>query len=629
MRKWNKLNPSGPEPEGKTATTGPVLGGAPGVGNINRPNPWHRPSSMLLLALWFGLLIGWVEASCAAILHGLNQCMLDLVNPYLWSIPTIDAGILAIPGLALYMLGRLRIVTCPLNVVTFLFSFVLFSNTIMAVGAMLQASFYWWATILLAGGLAMQVQRFSTRYPQAFHKLVSVTTPGLVVLIAVLAGLTLGHDALTRGNKALSIPQAPANSPNVLLIVLDTVRAKSMSVYGYGRRTTPKLEQWAKRGVVFDQAVSPAPFTLTSHASMFTGRYPQELSADWSVPLDRAFPTLAEVLYEHGYMTAGFVANTDSAGRQTGLDRGFILYKAHRLKPNSLLKSNSLCRLIMPPPLRISLDATRINAHFLEFLTQRKERPFFVFLNYMEAHAPYWTEAPLDRPDAPYLPRDWKKLLKWTFESFKNPGATGLELARESYDACVSKLDRAVDDLLMELEKRGELARTIVIIVGDHGEQFGEHGLVQHADSLYRSVLHVPLMIFDPRRSAGGRRVHTLVSLRDLPATILELLGLPGTLIPGDSFAGLITAQSAPASARSRPRFAFVSGFPIFPDWHPNSKGPVRAVFVDGMHYIKSERREELYDFENDPEEKLNLADYEASAPLMNHCRQLILRQAE
>jgi arylsulfatase A-like enzyme len=614
--------------EGETAAPSSVPGDEHPVGIAGRPNPWDRPSSWFLLALWFGLVTGSVEAACGGILYSFNRCMLNLVTPSPWIIPITEAIILSFAGLALYVLVRFRVVRPRIDIITLLFTFLLFFTTLMALGEMRQARLYWWAALLLAGGLAIQAKRFSARYPHAFHRLVLFTTPLIIVTIGVIAGVMLGRDALTRRNIALNLPPAPADAPNVLLIVLDTVRAKSMSLYGYNRPTTPNLERWAKRGVVFDRAVSPAPFTLTSHASMFTGRYPQELSADWSVPLDRTYPTLAEVLYAHGYMTVGFVANTGSAGRQTGLNRGFVNYESHQMHPRSLFESSYLFRItrfFRPMPQELAISAAGVNARFFEFLSHWKGRPFFTFLNYMDCHTPYWTAAPLDRPDEPYTRGIKRQLADWSIDSFVRTGVTGLELAHEAYDACLAGLDRAVGALLTEMEKQGELARTIVIIVGDHGEHFGEHGLVQHADSLYRSLLHVPLVVIDPRRPAGGRRIDTMVTLRDLPATILELIGLPGTKIPGDPFADLITGKSAPGSAPSKPKFAYVSRSPNFPPWHPNSKGPVEAVFLHNMHYIKSEQKEELYDFENDPEEQWNLVESEPGRLLLNQYRRLIL----
>ena len=141
-----------------------------------------------------------------------------------------------------------------------------------------------------------------------------------------------GSSAASRSSDGASRagPLPPAGSPNVLLIVLDTVRADRLSLYGYPRATTPNLERLAARGIRFDEARATAPWTLASHASFFTGRWPHELGVRWMAPLRGDFPTLAEYLGSRGYATAGFVANAGYCSYDTGLDRGFTHYRGLR-----------------------------------------------------------------------------------------------------------------------------------------------------------------------------------------------------------------------------------------------------------------------------------------------------------
>ena len=131
-----------------------------------------------------------------------------------------------------------------------------------------------------------------------------------------------------------NLPQADSGTPNVLLIVMDTVSAQHMSLYGYPRDTTPNLARLARKGVRFQHARSTAPWTLPSHASMFTGRWPHDLSVGYGQPLDASAPTLAESLRDRGYATGGFVANTLYCSAETGLNRGFIHYEDHELTPS-------------------------------------------------------------------------------------------------------------------------------------------------------------------------------------------------------------------------------------------------------------------------------------------------------
>ena len=150
-------------------------------------------------------------------------------------------------------------------------------------------------------------------------------------LVLILAGWVVGGEWLAERREA-SRPLPPGDPPNVLLITLDTVRADHLSLYGYGRPTSPVLERLARLGIRFDEARAPAPWTLPSHASMFTGRWHHELSVDWMTPLDKKYPTLAEYLGSRGYATAGFVANLFACSYDSGLSRGFTHYEDYILE---------------------------------------------------------------------------------------------------------------------------------------------------------------------------------------------------------------------------------------------------------------------------------------------------------
>ena len=145
----------------------------------------------------------------------------------------------------------------------------------------------------------------------------------LTLLVAGGLGLDSWRDYRARSRAIATTIGSDSKPRNVILVVLDTVRADRLGLYGYSRNTTPNLDGLARRGVVFDRAFSTAPWTAPSHASLFTGRWPHELSVGWNRPLDGASPTLAEFLRAQGYATAGFVANTTYCSYETGLARGF------------------------------------------------------------------------------------------------------------------------------------------------------------------------------------------------------------------------------------------------------------------------------------------------------------------
>src|SRR6202040_2713559 len=163
----------------------------------------------------------------------------------------------------------------------------------------------------------------------------------------------------------------------------------------------------AKTGVRFEHVISTAPWTLPSHASMFTGRYPHELSVQWHAPLDSTYPTLAEVLAARGYLTAGFVANTVYCSSESGLNRGFAHYEDFTVSAKQILPNSSLVEKIADHDTvrRIGFSeesfgrktAERINSDVLNWLAHKDpQRPFFAFLNYFDAHAPYAPPKPFD-----------------------------------------------------------------------------------------------------------------------------------------------------------------------------------------------------------------------------------------
>ena len=408
------------------------------------------------------------------------------------------------------------------------------------------------------------------------------TLPCMLGLVLVLAGFVLGRDWLKQ-RRETGRPSPSAAAPNVLLIVLDTVRADHLSLHGYGRVTTPTLERMAKQGIRFDGARATAPWTLASHASIFTGRWPHELAVKWMTPLGGNFPTLAEYLGSHGYATAGFVANTFYCSYDTGLDRGFTHYEdfdLERLGPFRMaqlvdLPLKTLAALVKRlsetfdagpfRPLQEHLlgqlvvadkkHAGSINREFLDWLSRRPEpgRPFFAFLNYFDAHSPYVLPAGAEYRFGlkPRTHADFKFLEHWSDIDKSRLPPYSQSLIVDCYDNCISYLDERLGELFDELQSRGVLDRTLVIATADHGEGLGEHGLFDHGESLYRTEVGVPLLFVLPARSRYQAVVRETVSLRDLPATITDLVGLgAGSPFPGQSLATLWRGPSPGVAPR-------------------------------------------------------------------------------
>src|SRR5262249_34623983 len=280
----------------------------------------------------------------------------------------------------------------------------------------------------------------------------------LVSSCGTLAGLAVGYkgfELLRERRMRSGIPPARADAPNVLLLVLDTVRAKSMGLYGYNRPTTPNLERLAKTGVNFRRALAAAPWTLPSHAAMFTGRLPYDLKANYQVPLDATYPTLAEAFTQNGYATAGFVANWYFCCRAYGLHRGFTYYEDFPDNAGQVLFSTSLARRVTDriefPPLIDYYDyfnrlpAASINESFLSWLDKKDGRPFFAFLNYGDSHQPYLPPAPFDTQFGPRrAPGHYDQLItrwlrhNWVDMPRLNPQQLQAEV--DAYDGAVAYL---------------------------------------------------------------------------------------------------------------------------------------------------------------------------------------------
>ena len=359
---------------------------------------------------------------------------------------------------------------------------------------------------------------------------------------------------ITQGARSLSQrgdppTAAPPGAPNVLLIILDTVRAASLSLYG-GRAATPTLESLAATGIAFDRAVTTAPWTLPSHASMFTGLWPHEHRADWRIPLDDRATTLAEILRRAGYRTGGFVANLVYTSREHGLDRGFQVYRDYRRSPGALFRSAALGQSLTTSTVVRRLTglrevagrkwASRVNNEFLAWEQRAGDQPWFAFLNYYDAHEPYVPRPPYAaRYSSGLPPRRIESQRFWSVEGgiadWTDLAPAEVEAERAAYEEAITGLDADVGALLSDLRRRGVLDRTIVVITSDHGELFGEHDAHAHGNSVFWRTIHVPLVISWPGHVPAGTRVADPVSLRNIAATILGLAfpdlesALPGT----------------------------------------------------------------------------------------------------
>jgi arylsulfatase A-like enzyme len=605
------------------------------------------PSGVLLTAVWFGLAAGLLELSVLGVrVWAFEQGFFLRSEHFLWTVPLSDLVIYGSVGLALaFWLWAGRPLTARWIVGILLFVSCM-SQLLMVRGLNLLTC------ALLSWGIALRTAGWVEARLSRSRRLVPVGALVFSIFLIGLAGASLfwKTHARRRGGDQRAESSRPAL--NVLLIVLDTVRADHLSLYGYTRDTTPNLRRLANQGVRFERARSTAPWTLPSHASMFTGRWPHELDVERLGRLDTTYTTLSEFLGAQGYATAGFVANPLLYGSKSGLARGFDAYLDYPVNVADVLRASSLGWLLGRVAGRIggelrwcftsdlagtvSLDFTRkhataINGEFLDWLSKNGERPFFAFLNYFDAHDPYLTPrgptikcatVPTSRSDFAML-RDWQRLDKDALSP------KDIQLARDAYDNCIASLDHDVGRLIDELRARGLLEKTLLILTSDHGEQFGEHGTFGHGLSLYEPEVHVPMLIISPGRVPPGRVVSEAVSLRDVPATVVDFLGLnKGSPFPGISLAATWRERPAPGSSSSLAPLseldARIEDVPV-PRNAPAFAGPLRAILSDGNVYIhQGSGAEELYDLDSDATESHNLSGKEAAGPILDRCRRIL-----
>jgi arylsulfatase A-like enzyme len=431
---------------------------------------------------------------------------------------------------------------------------------------------------------------------------------------------------------------AAKRPPNVLWVVWDTVRADRLSLYGYGVPTTPRLAEWARAARVFDDCIATASSTIPSHASMFTGLLPTEHGANnLQKVLARDHVTIAELLRNWGYQTYLFAANPHISA-ELSFDQGFQLAEhpwqeryrdeAIRIVKTKVApgdKTSELSERIRAPsgeelgPWSIKASGELARPALEAWLAKRDpERPWFAFLNYMEAHRPFLpSEAHRRRVMSPaqvarsyQVDRSWLPMWSYVFGLHEY---TDEELAvmAATYDATLAELDDLFAELIGSLRAKGLLEDTIVVLTSDHGEHLGEHHMLDHQYSLYNGLIRVPLVVWYPARVPAGRDASPVVTF-DLFPTLLELTGVEDPDSAGKSARSLLRPD------RERVRLAeYPASMPgpiemvqgAHPKWDPTRwRRTLRALVAGDRKLIwSSDGAHELYDFVGDRAESRNL----------------------
>ena len=554
----------------------------------------------LEVGLWIGMLGGGVELMIAAYRRWVLDRLLFVGSDYWWLTPLLAGAIVGGVNLLATAVVPRRLTT-SVQRVRLAVPLIVASLGVLWMFRWLAPS----AAFVLAIGVGLSGSSWLALHAGRIDRAVRRSLP--VMLLAPLllgVGVHLDTSRWAAPHPAGDTPPAP----NVLLLVLDTVRAIELGLYGFSPSTSPSLDGLGAAGVVFDQAFSTAPWTAPSHASLFTGRNPAELSIDWDRPLDATFPTLAEELGRAGYSTLGIVANTAYASAETGLARGFQRYEDYRLTVRRALAMPSLTRRILDrkrdwlhePPLDGAgrIPAESVNRRFLSWLGRRPQQPYFAFLNFYDAHAPYSAPEPFW---SRFLPGETRRAIPIRATRRGDPTESS---ARRAYDAAISHLDSEIGTLLGSMLERGFLDNTLVVVTADHGEEFNEHAALGHGQTLHTQAVRVPLLLFWPGH-LPPTRVNTPVSLVRLPATIMELVGRPGPF-PGPSLVPFWRGDPAPQVAA----ISSVTFAPLRNGRSTKARTTLSSVQVGRFHYIQypGDSVGRLYDHVTDPLEMRNLA---------------------
>lgn len=444
----------------------------------------------------------------------------------------------------------------------------------------------------------------------------------------------------------------PANMPpDIVLVVFDTLRADRLGCYGYARPTSPHIDAFAADAVRFRHAISPAVYTQPAHASIFTGLFPSQHGVDWGRSwLNGRFQTLAEILHDRGYQTIA-LSNNPNVSPATNLTQGFYLFtEPMRLSASRLSSPYKFVKRAWAEDGPLGALLGRWFVHdpggrattvvTAEVLRRRdRSRPFFLFINYMEPHLPYEPSgayrklfvAADDLVHSYRIDQSIETVCEYNLACKSVYGARDLKVLSDLYDGRVRELDDHFADLMRVLAREVNLDETLIILTADHGENLGEHELLEHQFCVYNTLIHVPLILRWPK-VLRPQRVDRVVQTSDLFPTVLDWVGAEGkqpTKVLARSLAEALKSDTQDARGKA------IAEYLSAPPWqfemvrlrHPTfDPAPWTTSLWAVFDYpwkliVRSDKRLEVYNLSSDPDEQRNLAGQQrdVSARLERH----------
>jgi arylsulfatase A-like enzyme len=597
--------------------------------------------SLLIVGLWFGIVTGLVEGAGLLLFQRINWArwgaIMHVSREILWISPLVDVILFLLIAIAVFFISRLIRNVPAFRVLVSLLAF-LSAYDFLTVPDRL----YHIASLLLAAGVAVSFSRWIAQHEAASLRFWKRSAPwALALLLIVFAGIQ-GGKFLRERSAVAKLPAAAPGSPNVLVIVVDTLRADHVSSYGYQRPTTPEIDALAKQGTLFENAISTCSWSLPSHVSLLTGRYVFEHGVGnvEHMPLlgssgsnFNGFPTLGEELERNGYRTGAFSANRVYFSHSLGFGRGFIHFEDYFHSPADAfvrtLFGREFARIylarsdksLVRRTLRwlgftsildrdtegwgsrggarsVRKPASEVNKETLQWIDGDRQRPFFGFLNYIDVHNPYGAPANVSKTE-------------WSSLNVFDANAKYIQ-DHDQYDTGVKYVDDNIGQLMRELEQRGLANNTLVVITSDHGESLGDHGLTYHGAALYWELIHVPLIVWYPGHVPAGLQVSQPVTNAAIPATVMDLLWNNQQTFPGPPLTAfwknreLTTNWPDPLSELPQteiitPEDRAAKGIPMA------TNGAMRSLVTPGWHLIVHQKSgQQLYDWVHDPSESMN-----------------------
>jgi arylsulfatase A-like enzyme len=595
--------------------------------NLNKTKS-NSFADVLALTAGFAIFTGLVEGCLLILFQRLNWRdwgrMLHVSAPIIWISPVVDLVLFGIVACVIAPVAKIFPKIPLIKTTVFCLSFLTAYDWLTCIERLRH-----WSCFLLAIGLASVFTRWVARNELRPLRFWRRTVPALLVLFVVAFAAIHWRSVWQERRELARLPASPPGAPNVIVVIFDTLRADHVSAYGYARDTSRSLDRLAHEGVLFENAIAPAPWSLPSHVSLLTGKYQFEhgigdvpamsLSGLRARPLNGS-ESLAETLEQHGYRTGAFSANRTYFSANLGFFKGFshfedyydsvadcfvrtlygrefariYLTRSDRSGPRRLIRRLGWESLLdkddegaAPGGTQgVRKRAPEVNREMLHWLDSTPhERPFFAFLNYFDVHHRYGGPVSYRGP--------------WGDDSVIN-----------QYDDGIKYTDDAFGDLLQELDKRKLLKNTLLVVTSDHGESLGEHHIEYHGEALYREQIYVPLVFWFPGRVPAGVRVPDVISNASIPATVLSVLKLPPVadfkrpaldglwLHPADNENGSVlseVAQIYPTAAEDLVSEKYVS---------TSMQGAMKSLTTERWQLITHERLgNQLYDYRSDPHE--------------------------